>query len=309
VATDGERILVGEFGKARVFRHDGGSWSLEGTLVGHDLSRRNDDGFGDAVALDGASAIVGAQWHNHQGRDEGAAYLFRRTESGWHEEAELLPDRSSIGASFGRRVALAADRALVSAEGDDEAAPGAGAAYLYRRSDAGWTREQKLFPLGASTLLGFASDLGLGETHALVTTHPAYPAGSLHAFDLCVAARASSRNAAPNPDVLRCGLPVLGRTWRATVDCAGTGHDAALVFGLESPDARVAGSLGILLARAGARGELLHAAPAAGPLASWDVAVPADARLLGFRCVVQAVLVGGRPSALTNAQDLVLGQY
>jgi len=56
-------------------------------------------------------------------------------------------------------------------------------------------------------------------------------------------------------------------------------------------------------------GWALHAAPVAGPLASWDVAVPADARLLGFRRVVQAVLVGGRPSALTNSQDLVLGEY
>ncbi|HEX6884331.1 MAG TPA: hypothetical protein VF530_13210 [Planctomycetota bacterium] len=305
VAVDGERILVGESARAHVFRHDGVGWALEATLAGHDAVPG--EGFGDALALEGDAAIVGAQWHLHGRRDEGAAFLFRRTDSGWQEEAELLPDHSSIGVAFGHRVALAAERALVSADGDDERDPGGGAAYLYRRSTAGWALEEKLFPLGPAQ--SFGTLVALDETSALVTCLPDHPSGALHAFDLCLPARATPRNLAPNPDVLSCELPVLGARFRTTVDCTATGHAGAFLFALDTPDARVLGRMGVLLARDGGRGELLGAPLLPGPLATHESRIPALTSLLGFRCVLQALLVGDQPPALTNAQDLVLGEY
>ena len=45
-----------------------------------------------------------------------------------------------------------------------------------------------------------------------------------------------------------------------------------------------------------------------GPHASFEFALPADPALCGLALVTQAALLGGgMPLALTNAQDLVLG--
>ena len=47
--------------------------------------------------------------------------------------------------------------------------------------------------------------------------------------------------------------------------------------------------------------------PAAGPLASWTVTLPAAPALVGIEIYTQAIHYGGTPLALSNACDLHLG--
>ena len=97
VATDGERILVGDYeynaeGRAHVFARGGGGWVLEATLTGSDISIHDDYGF--SLAIDGEVAVVGAPEHIHG--TWGGAFVYRRSGSSWMQEAELDPTSTAV---------------------------------------------------------------------------------------------------------------------------------------------------------------------------------------------------------------------
>ena len=94
------------------------------------------DLYGNAVAIDEDYAIVGAV-----GRDVlGAAYLFKRTGTGWHQQATLTPRDPFAARFFGSAVAIEGDFAVVGASKED---PG-GVVYVYHCSQAGWTEQARL---------------------------------------------------------------------------------------------------------------------------------------------------------------------
>lgn len=86
IAFDGERALIGarrdfglgnlRTGAAYVFERDPGSglWVQTAKLIAPD-GAANDD-FGNAVALSGTTAVVGARFNDEMGEDAGAVYLF-----------------------------------------------------------------------------------------------------------------------------------------------------------------------------------------------------------------------------------------
>lgn len=87
--------------------------------------------FGNAVAIDGDIALIGARAHSNAG----AAYLFRdlRSASGTvTETAILMPTVSVESHSFGASVSLSGDIALVGASGNETPVNGSGAAYVFR---------------------------------------------------------------------------------------------------------------------------------------------------------------------------------
>ncbi len=54
-------------------------------------------GFGDAVAIDGGVAVVGARFDDDDGTNSGSAYVFRRNNDGcssWSQAAGVWPGRS-----------------------------------------------------------------------------------------------------------------------------------------------------------------------------------------------------------------------
>jgi hypothetical protein len=145
VALDGDRALVGApsddgdasaGGTARVYHRRGGRWTEEAVLSLH--APAEGDYFGISVALDGDRALVGA--YGRGGR-RGAAVLFRRTGTGWAEEATLTLDGAAVGDQFGVSVALDGDRALVGAHGRDGTR---GAAVLFERSGGAWVQTDTL---------------------------------------------------------------------------------------------------------------------------------------------------------------------
>lgn len=68
------------------------------------------DQFGDSVAVSGDTIVVGARYHDAQGNDSGAAYVFVRPAGGWAgtltETAKLLPTDGVAGDDFGASVAI-----------------------------------------------------------------------------------------------------------------------------------------------------------------------------------------------------------
>ena len=94
------------------------------------------------------------------------------------------------------------------------------------------------------------------------------------------------------------------------VDIGGTtGHALALLVGYYSPlTLTLGGGQDLLVDVLDPAGELLLQSAVAGPVAAFDIPVPADASLAGVEVATQALhFGGGLPFALSNAQDLFLG--
>jgi len=158
VALSGDTALVGAYfnnvgfntdqGSAYVFVESGGGWAT-GTetaeLTASDGA--TSDWFGWSVALDGDTALVGA---NRDDSDKGSAYVFVEPGGGWasgNETAKLTASDGAVNDSFGYSVALSGDTALVGAYGDDSAK---GSAYVFVAPGGGWTTGTETAKLTAS---------------------------------------------------------------------------------------------------------------------------------------------------------------
>ena len=101
------------------------------------------DSFGTAVAIDGNTAVIGADEHDDNGDFTGSAYVFRFDDASgaWFEEQELLPDDGATFGRFGRSVAISGDVAVIGTR-----APGVviGSAYVFRFDGFAWVQEQEL---------------------------------------------------------------------------------------------------------------------------------------------------------------------
>jgi hypothetical protein len=144
VAIDGETLVVGAInlpdvgfppvGDVFVYRYDGTSWNFVQALAppGGDNA-----GFGSAVAISGDTIAVGAYGAGLFG---GEAHVFTRNGSTWDHTAEIVPDDVTNGDNFGLAVALDGNLLAVGARGTDNT----GAVYVYARSGASWTLDEKL---------------------------------------------------------------------------------------------------------------------------------------------------------------------
>ena len=95
------------------------------------------DGFGQSVAISGATAIVGTSLDDDNGTDSGSAYLFDATTG--RQLFKLLPDDGAADDRFGFSVAISAppgkEIAIVGAFADDDNGTISGSAYLFDISD------------------------------------------------------------------------------------------------------------------------------------------------------------------------------
>lgn len=111
------------------------------------------DEFGDDVAIDGNFAIVGVKLEDENASgtgtaaDAGSAYIYRRSNDTWTQEAKLVAADRTSQDHFGGDVDISGNYCIIGARfnagAGDEA--GAGAAYIFERSEGGvWTQTAKL---------------------------------------------------------------------------------------------------------------------------------------------------------------------
>ncbi|MEZ4368372.1 MAG: hypothetical protein R2939_19145 [Kofleriaceae bacterium] len=188
LSADGDRLAVGahaedsaatgaggdqasnaalQAGAVYVFTRAGSAWAQEAYLKASNTD--GDDYFGHAVTLsaDGGRLVVGAFGEASDAAGDplgnaapsaGAAYVFARTGTAWSQEAYLKAAHPDPGDTFGWSVAMSADgdRVAVGAyveasdatgTGGDEtsnAAPFAGAVYVFARGGTTWQQEAYL---------------------------------------------------------------------------------------------------------------------------------------------------------------------
>src|SRR5438034_107614 len=99
------------------------------------------DFFGDFVALDGNTLIVGASLKDGPNSDAGAAYVFVRQGGTWILQQSLAPSDAFSAENFGTAVAVLNDTLAVGAIGDGTSH---GAGFVFTRSGTAWSEVQKL---------------------------------------------------------------------------------------------------------------------------------------------------------------------
>jgi len=155
VSVSGDTVVVGAPGQRRgvsndhqgavyVFVRRQHIWSLQQKLLAPDDELVTD--FGKAVGVSGDNAIVGASSKSANGTlGEAPAYAFARTDGAWSLQQEIAGSMDPTGTGFGSSVSLSGDTAVLGAP--DEKLDGKtpqGAVYVYLRTGATWSLQQRL---------------------------------------------------------------------------------------------------------------------------------------------------------------------
>lgn len=154
-AISGDTALIGAYyadqlafatGAAYVYTRTGATWTQQARIL-EQSSIAAGETFGNAVALSGDTALIGAMGAMVNGKYQGAASVHRRSGTAWPLEARLVADDGVQGNSFGAAVALSGDTAVV---GDPRNNGQYGAAYVFVRTGTTWTQQAKLVAPGGS---------------------------------------------------------------------------------------------------------------------------------------------------------------
>jgi hypothetical protein len=105
-----------------------------------------EDRFGNAVSIDGDTAIVGAANADVGGNNnQGAAYIFIRSMGSWIQQAKLTSDDGATDDYFGGFVSIDGDTAIVGAHwAEVDGVSHRGAVYIFTRDGEIWTQKTKL---------------------------------------------------------------------------------------------------------------------------------------------------------------------
>lgn len=188
-------------GAVYVFRLDGDTWVQEAYLKASNPD--TNDRFGNALALDGDTLVVGAKDDDGNATESGSVYVFVRIGGVWNEQARLNVASPRMRDEFGAAVAIAGDTIVVGAPGEDGNATGvngvknedanySGAAYVFTRSGGVWTEGAYLKASNTDPDDRFGSTVAIsGNTIAVGSVHERGSVGGI--------------NPVTNNDVLRTG--------------------------------------------------------------------------------------------------------
>jgi hypothetical protein len=158
---------VGKPGATYVFTRSDTDWSQQAELAASDASVG--DGFGTSLALEGNTALIGAEAQTVAGTCCGAAYIFTGSGTDWSQQAELTSSDAGTDSGFGCSVALSGDTALVGALDQTYAGQSeAGAAYLFTGSGASWSQQAELGDPAVTSDDKFGSAVALDGGTALI---------------------------------------------------------------------------------------------------------------------------------------------
>lgn len=137
VGISGDTAVVGlrydnngvDSGSAYIYVRSGANWTEQQKLTASDATPR--DFFGEAVAISGDTAIVGAYGDDDNVADSGSAYIYERSGTTWTEQAKLTASDATSTDLFGSSVAISGDTAIVGAQFDDDDGNNSGSAYIF----------------------------------------------------------------------------------------------------------------------------------------------------------------------------------
>jgi hypothetical protein len=177
-------------GAAYVFVRNGTNWSQQAFLKASNTGAI--DNFGDSVAVDGDTIVVGAPQEesnatgvngnqsDNSAPNAGAAYVFVRNGTNWTQQAYLKASNTGAGDQFGVSVTVSGDTIVIgaglessSATGvngneNDNSAPRSGAAYVFVRNGTNWVQQAYLKPSDTAPDHYFGSSVAISGNTLLV---------------------------------------------------------------------------------------------------------------------------------------------
>ncbi|UCE58617.1 MAG: hypothetical protein JSU63_14375 [Phycisphaerales bacterium] len=127
------------------------------------------DSFGEAVAIDGDTAVIGASEDDTENGDgSGSAYILYFDGMSWAEQARLLASDGTANDEFGTSVAIDGDVAVIGAHKASGPAPWSGLAYVYRRSGSIWVQEKELDAFDGGVNDNFGYSVGVSGDVAVI---------------------------------------------------------------------------------------------------------------------------------------------
>lgn len=156
VAIENNLVLVGaqsddapedDSGSVYTFQQsEDGSWN-DGTKLVPSDSERNDL-FGNALSMDGDTAVIGAYFDSEGDASGGAAYIFTLNPNGtWTERRKLLPPEPQDSGHFGVSVSIKGETAAIGHYRFDESTDiqDVGEVLLYARNQSGvWSLQERI---------------------------------------------------------------------------------------------------------------------------------------------------------------------
>ena len=134
-------------GSVYVYVYDDGAWTLQSHFSGNDTLV--DDRFGASVALEGDTMVVGATGVGLAAQNEGAVYVFSRTNGIWTQQAKLMNPvctTSLLSCQFGYSVGISNGTVAIGSPGQARGNMlSYGAVYVYTRVNEQWTQQQEIF--------------------------------------------------------------------------------------------------------------------------------------------------------------------
>jgi len=159
-------------GAAYIFRRtDTNTWDTGTKITASDPEAG--DYFGYSVSISGDYAVVGAYGEDAGGSNAGAAYIFRRTDTNtWDTGTKVTASDAEGGDRFGSSVSISGDYAVIGAYLENSGGTGAGAAYIYHRTDTNtWDAGVKIVASDAQVNDWFGFSVSLAGDDAIVGSY------------------------------------------------------------------------------------------------------------------------------------------
>jgi len=197
VAISGGAIVIGapgvddfgaDSGAAYIFKFNGVNWIEQTKLYASDATAG--DWFGNAVALSGNSAIIGAVLsdHNNNGLVSGAAYHFEFDGSVWSQQAILLASDAAAGDRFGTSIAMTDTTLVIGSPENDDNGDDSGSIYIFTKSGTTWNQQGKLLASDGMEYQKFGLSVAISGTKIAVgapttNTRPEH-IGAVYVYEL-----------------------------------------------------------------------------------------------------------------------------
>lgn len=178
VAISGDTAVVGAprhyigsngwQGSAYVFVCTGTSWIRQQKLTASDGA--DGDHFGISVAISDDTVVVGAHADDTgSNTDQGSAYVFVGSGATWSHQQKLTASDGARTDRFGYSVAISGETVVVGAPYDNIGSNGLqGSAYMFVRSGASWSQQEKLTASDGAAADQFGSSVAISRNTVVV---------------------------------------------------------------------------------------------------------------------------------------------
>jgi len=164
-ATIGSNVAQGA---VYLFESQSGSWTQVQKLLADDGTFF--DNFGQSVAIDGSTVLVGANGATigDQGA-QGAAYVFVNSGTGWTQQQKVFADDGDTVDNFGFSTAIRGSTMFVGAhQAMVDGHANQGAVYLFTEDGGVWTQTQKISASDGGTNDAFGASMSFDGTTLVV---------------------------------------------------------------------------------------------------------------------------------------------